>query len=83
MSGSEMSEVKKISMLTNLTNGLKTRGAAGQTTHRSFMVLMPGAAWSVYCLSSISSDSSVGGVLKNRPIAPESFAILGDRQLQM
>ncbi|MDQ3684419.1 MAG: hypothetical protein M3430_02295 [Acidobacteriota bacterium] len=69
-------------MLTNLTNGLKTRGTAGQTTHRSFTVVMPGAAWSGYCLSSIPSDSSVGGVLKNRPTAPESLEILKDRQLQ-
>ena len=68
-------------MLTNRTNITETRGIS-RTTHQS-VVGMPAAAWSVYCLSSIPSDSSVGGLLKNRQTAPESLGILKDRQLQM
>ena len=71
-----------MSMLMNLTNRFQIRGLV-LTTERSFAVGMPGAVLSVYCLSSIPSKASFGGVLKQRHTAPESLGILDNRQLQM
>ena len=53
------------------------------TTHWSVAAQLPGAALSVYCLSSIPSESTFDGALNFRHTEQESKGILDNRQLQM
>ena len=77
------SKGKEIPMLTNRTNRFETHAARPTTLWSS--VGMPGVSSSVYCLGSIPTITSVGGVLKQGQIEELNSlqANFDNRQLPM
>ena len=69
-------------MLTNHTTRFEMHDAAGRTTLWS-TVGMPGVSSSVYCLGSMPTITSIGGILKQEAELNSLQANLDSRQLQM